>query len=167
MLYYFNKYDARRVTPIIFSQCPVFGQDFVLIYRTRLRSILKQKINTAIMEKFMMIIREDLARMRHLTDEERFSNIPMMLRWVDSLIETGNYIKGEPLLIKGRYVSKDQILSDGPFIEAREGISGYEIIWAENIEQAAAIAQTCPLVQQGLAVREVRPIATIYSVNNE
>jgi hypothetical protein len=119
------------------------------------------------MEKFMMIIREDLAKMRKLTDEERFSNIPMMLRWVDSLIETGNYIKGEPLLPKGRYVSKDQILSDGPFIEAREGISGYEIIWAENIEQAAAIAQTCPLVQSGLAVREIRPIAAIYGVNNE
>jgi len=119
------------------------------------------------MEKFMLIIREDLDKLGKLNDEERFANIPMMLKWVDSLIESGNYIKGEPLLIKGRYVSKDQILSDGPFIEAREGVSGYEIIRAENIEQAAAIAQTCPLVQKGLAVREVRPIATIYGVNNE
>ncbi len=115
----------------------------------------------------MMIIREDLGMLGKMTDEERFSNIPMMLKWVDSLIESGNYIKGEPLLIKGRYVSKDQILSDGPFIEAREGISGYEIIRAENIEQAAAIAQTCPLVQKGLAVREIRPIAAVYSVTNE
>src|SRR5580693_5778105 len=113
------------------------------------------------MEKFMLIIREDLAKMGKMTDEERFSNIPMMLKWVDSLIASGNYIKGEPLLITGRYVSKDQTLSDGPFIEAREGVSGYEIIRAENIEQAAAIAQSCPLVQSGLAVREVRPIATI------
>jgi hypothetical protein len=119
------------------------------------------------MEKFMMIIREDLGKMGKMTDEERFSNIPMMLKWVDSLIASGNYIKGEPLLITGRYVSKDQILSDGPFIEAREGVSGYEIIRAENIEQAAAIAQSCPLVQRGLAVREVRPIATIYGVSNE
>ena len=115
----------------------------------------------------MLIIWEDLGKMGKITDEERFSNIPMMLKWVDSLIETGNYIRGEPLMPRGRYVSKDQILSDGPFIEAREGISGYEVIWAENIEQAAAIAQACPLVQSGLAVREVRPIATVYSVNNE
>src|ERR1700734_4516698 len=106
------------------------------------------------MEKFMLIIREDLAKMRKMTDEERFANIPMMLKWVDSLIETGNFIKGEPLLATGRYVSKDQILSDGPFIEAREGISGYLIIRAENIEQAAAIAQTSPLLQSGLGVRE-------------
>ena len=115
----------------------------------------------------MLIIREDLGKMGKLTDEERFSNIPMMLKWVDSLIESGNYIRGEPLLVKGRYVSKDQILSDGPFIEAREGISGYEIIWADSLEQAAAIAQNCPLVQRGLAVREVRPIATVHSVTNE
>jgi hypothetical protein len=119
------------------------------------------------MEKFMLIIREDLGRLGKMTEEERFANIPMMLKWVDSLIESGNYIRGEPLLIKGRYVTKDQILSDGPFIEAHEGISGYEIIRAENLEQAAAIAQNCPLVQRGLAVREVRPIATVYSVSNE
>ena len=119
------------------------------------------------MEKFMLIIREDLAKMRKMTDEERFANIPMMLKWVDSLIETGNFIKGEPLLTTGRYVTRDQILSDGPFIEAREGISGYQIIWAENIEQAAAIAQTCPLMPGGLGAIEVRPIATIHGVNNE
>ena len=119
------------------------------------------------MEKFMLIIREDLAKMSKMTDEERFANIPMMLKWVDSLIESGNYIKGEPLLIKGRYVTKDQILSDGPFIEAHEGISGYEVIRAENLDQAAAIAQNCPLVQRGLAVREVRPIASVYGVSNE
>ncbi len=119
------------------------------------------------MEKFMLIIREDLSKLGKMTDEERFANIPMMLKWVDSLIESGNYIKGEPLLIKGKYVSKDQILSDGPFIEATEGISGYEIIRAESLEQAAAIAQNCPLVQKGLAVREVRPIASIHSVDNE
>lgn len=119
------------------------------------------------MEKFMMIIREDLSKLGQMTEEERFSIVPVMLKWVDTLIESGNYIKGEPLLIQGRYVSKDQILSDGPFIEAQEGVSGYEIIRAENIDQAAAIAQTCPLVQRGLAVREVRPIATMYGVSNE
>src|SRR4030088_1910223 len=112
------------------------------------------------MEKFMLIIREDLEKMGKLSNEERFSNISMMLKWVDSLIESGNYIMGEPALIRGRYVSKDQILSDGPFIEAHEGISGYEIIRAENLDQASAIAHDCPLVQRGLAVREVRPIAT-------
>jgi hypothetical protein len=110
------------------------------------------------MEKFMLIVREDLDRIGRQTPDERFSTFPGILDWVKSLAESGNYICGEPLEIKGRYVSKDDVLSDGPFIESKEGISGYDIILAENINQAVAIAQTCPMVMQGLAVREVRPI---------
>jgi hypothetical protein len=110
------------------------------------------------MERFMLIVREDLARIGKLTDEERFENIPMMTEWVNSLAESGNYVGGEPLAIVGRYVSKDTVLSDGPFIEAKEGVSGYDIILAENLDQAVAIAQTCPMVIRGWAVREVRPM---------
>jgi hypothetical protein len=110
------------------------------------------------MEKFMLIVREDLKRLSQLTEEERFANIPIMLEWIKSIAESGNYVGGEPLAITGRYVSKNDVLSDGPFIEAKEGIAGYDIILAENINQAVSIAQTCPLVMQGIAVREVRPI---------
>jgi hypothetical protein len=110
------------------------------------------------MEKFMLIVREDMKRLRQLTDEERFANIPEMLKWIESIAESGNYVGGEPLAMTGRYVSKSDVLSDGPFIEAKEGICGYDIILAENINQAVSIAQTCPMVMKGMAVREVRPI---------
>jgi hypothetical protein len=110
------------------------------------------------MEKFLLIVREDLDRIGRLTPEERFAASPNMLDWVKSLSESGNYIAGEPLAITGRYVSKDEVLSDGPFIESKEGVSGYDIILAENINQAVAIAQSCPMVMLGLAVREVRPM---------
>jgi hypothetical protein len=113
------------------------------------------------MQKFMLIIREDLSRIGKLTDEERFSNIPEQLKWIKSIAESGNYITGEPLGVKGRYVSKDDVLSDGPFIESKEGVSGYDMIWAENINQAVAIAQLCPLVVKGAAVIEVRPVMDI------
>lgn len=112
------------------------------------------------MQKFMLIVREDMQRLRKMTDEERFSNIPEMLRWVQSIADSGNYVHGEPLAMTGRYVSKTEVLSDGPFIESKEGICGYDIITAENINQATSIAQTCPLVMKGLAVREVRPIVS-------
>jgi hypothetical protein len=112
------------------------------------------------MERFMLIVREDLKRLSGMTEEERFSNFPMMLEWVKSLAESGNYIDGEPLAISGRYVTRDAVLSDGPFIESKEGVAGYDIIQAENLNQAVAIAQTCPLVMGGLAVREVRPLMT-------
>lgn len=106
----------------------------------------------------MLIVREDMKRLRQLTDEERFANIPEMLKWIESIAESGNYVGGEPLAMTGRYVSKSNVLSDGPFIEAKEGICGYDIILAENINQAVSIAQTCPMVMKGMAIREVRPI---------
>ena len=110
------------------------------------------------MQKFMLIIREDLSRIGKLTDEERFSNIPEQLKWIKSIAESGNYITGEPLGVKGRYVSKDNVLSDGPFIESKEGVSGITLFSAENLQQAVTFAQSCPLVLTGEAVIEVRPL---------
>lgn len=63
-----------------------------------------------------------------------------------------------PLGVTGRYVSKKAVLSDGPFIESNEGISGYYIIQANNINEAVSIAQNCPLVMRDAAIVEVRPI---------
>ena len=110
----------------------------------------------------MLILREDMQKVSKLTDEERFRNIPEMLVWVKSIADSGNYVKGEPLAMTGRYVTKNEVLSDGPFIESKEGICGYDIILAENINQAVAIAQTCPMVLKGLGIREVRPLMSVF-----
>jgi hypothetical protein len=115
------------------------------------------------MEKFMLIVREDLDRIGRLTTEKRFAESPDMSSWVKTLIDSGNYVSGEPLSITGRYVSQHEVLSDGPFIKAKEGISGYDIILAENLEQAVAIAKTCPMVLEGFAIREVRPVQAFLS----
>jgi hypothetical protein len=116
------------------------------------------------MERFLLLVREDLNMLKQNGQEEHYKGIRQMLKWVESLAESGNYTGGEPLLSTGKYVSRDNVLSDGPFIEAKECISGYLFIQAENLEQAASIAQTCPLVIQDKLVMEVRPIMTL---NNE
>lgn len=113
------------------------------------------------MEKFLLIVREDLVRLSKLTEEEFNANIREMTRWSEELAQSGNFVTGEPLSIRGKYVSKDNVLSDGPFIEAKEAVSGYIIIKAENLSQAAAIAQNCPKVLRGDMILEVRPIRDI------
>ena len=110
------------------------------------------------MEKFLLVVREDLNRLKQISSEEHYQGIRQMMKWVESLAESGNYSGGEPLLTTGKYVSREKILSDGPFIEAKESISGYIFLQAENLEQAASIAQTCPLILQDKMVMEVRPI---------
>jgi hypothetical protein len=110
------------------------------------------------MEKFMLIMREDLKKMRQLTKEEQSADIKAMDEWTKSLAESGSYMDSAPLAATGRYVNKNDVLSDGPFIEAKEGVAGYYIIQAENINQAVLIAQTSPLVMKGEQVIEVRPV---------
>jgi hypothetical protein len=113
------------------------------------------------MEKFLLLVREDINVLKQNGDEGRYKNMRQMMKWVESLAESGNYTNGEPLVLAGKYVSRNNVLSDGPFIEAKEGISGYIFLQAENLEQAASIAQTCPLVMQDKMVLEVRPVMTI------
>jgi hypothetical protein len=121
-------------------------------------SLLFTNFNIKRMQKFMLIVREDLAELKRSGEEERFRRMRIMTAWAESLQESVNFLGGEPLELARRLVTRDQVLSDGPFIEAKEGISGYIMINAENIEQAAAIAQGCPLVQQGFLIMEVSPI---------
>lgn len=109
------------------------------------------------MEKFLFIIREDLK----VREEMMREGLQVMTKWVESLAQAGNYVDSEPLVSTGRQVTRNYVLSDGPFVEAKEGISGYFLIKAENIEQAASIAQTCPLVLRDLAQIEVRQIMKI------
>jgi hypothetical protein len=111
------------------------------------------------MEKFLMLVREDLKE-REKKGPEHFDHcIRMCSDWIESLVQSGNLLACDPLTSKGSYVTLEQVLSDGPFIEAKEAISGYFLIHAENLEQANSIAQRCPLLLNGVsAAIEVRPI---------
>ena len=112
------------------------------------------------MEKFMLIIREDLGKLRNMSHEERKAGALRMMKWIESLSESGNYLGGDALEVAGRYIRKSEVTSDGPFVESKEGVSGVTFFNAENIEQAVDFARACPLVITGDAVVEVRPVMT-------
>ena len=116
------------------------------------------------MEKFLFIIREDLRQLKLKTEEERYDVIRDMDGWVKSLIKRGLYVGGDALLIEGRFVTRHQVVSDGPFIEAKEGISGFITLEADDLAAAVSFAQTCPLVLTGQMAIEVRPMMGVKDV---
>jgi hypothetical protein len=120
--------------------------------------------NSIIMEKFLFIIREDLSKLKQWNEEQRYCAIREMDKWVKSLIEKGKYISGDALRIAGSYVNKSQVLSDGPFIEAKEGISGIIFMEATNMQDAISLAQSCSFVQSGDMAIEVRPIMGVKDI---
>ncbi|HWA34985.1 MAG TPA: YciI family protein [Cyclobacteriaceae bacterium] len=113
------------------------------------------------MERFLLLVRADLERLKKLQEDKRYSDWPDMVPWVKSLTEAGKYVTGAPLTIAGRHVAKGKVLSDGPFIESKEGVLGFDIILAKSFDDAVAIALTCPMVKGGFAAREVRQIAML------
>jgi hypothetical protein len=110
------------------------------------------------MEKYLLLLREDPTRHPAGNPAEWLANTKVVLEWIQSLTVAGNYCGGAPLDTAGRCVAKEKWMEEQSDGDAWGGILGYDIILAENIHQAAAIAQTRPLVVYGIAVREVRPI---------
>ncbi len=55
-----------------------------------------------------------------------------------------------------------QTTHDGPFAEAKEVLGGFNLIEAENMDEALRIAETFPWSQTGCV--EVRPVEDIEAV---
>jgi hypothetical protein len=51
----------------------------------------------------------------------------------------------------------ETLLSDGPFVDAKEYLGGLFVVEADNLDAATAVAQRIPAIRMGGAV-EVRPI---------
>jgi hypothetical protein len=63
-----------------------------------------------------------------------------------------------PLQRTGKQISgKNKVVTDGPFIEAKESIGGYLIVNAGDINEAVEISKGCPIFNEDGKV-EVRQV---------
>jgi hypothetical protein len=90
--------------------------------------------------------------------------------WLDRLIGEGKMKTGQRLANGGKTVSRNNVITDGPYGEAKEVIGGYWFILADSLEEAAKIAAGNPCIEYGLFF-EIRPIdperASAFNVTNE
>lgn len=110
------------------------------------------------MKEFLMLIREDLDSYGKMTPEEMQEDIARHIQWVEELVKNGNFKGGNPLTPTGKYVrGRDRIVTDGPYIETKEGISGFYFLLAPSLEEATEIARGCPSLSIGgtVEIREV------------
>ncbi|MDN5216351.1 YciI family protein [Fulvivirgaceae bacterium BMA12] len=70
-------------------------------------------------------------------------------KWMEEQLEKGSYVWGQPLKPEGLHLlSKQELVSDGPFLEPKEMIGGIIIIRAINFVEAKKIALSCPLLDE-------------------
>ena len=77
--------------------------------------------------------------------------------WLTRLVDEGKMKTGQRLASTGKTVFRKNVVTDGPFGEAKEVIGGYWFIVAGSLEEAAQIAAENPCLKCGLFY-EIRPI---------
>lgn len=110
------------------------------------------------MEKFMYLFIEDGTAIGQASPEEMETEMKKWFGWVEKLKAQDRYVSGEPLLPEGKLVKgKSKVVTDGPFTESKELVSGFFIVNAKDIDEATELSKDCPIFESGGAVA-VRPV---------
>jgi hypothetical protein len=111
------------------------------------------------MEKFLLIARKSPQKTLEHNPDQASMDVAEMQNWVQSLIASGNYHSGSAINdVENRRVSKHYTITNYEYTEINPVILGYDIILANNLQQAVMIAGSCPMLMKGQVLREVRQI---------
>ncbi|WP_313185467.1 YciI family protein [Sphingobacterium siyangense] len=73
----------------------------------------------------------------------------------EKLVDKGKTLL--PTIDSGRHISADEVVTDGPFTELKEYVSGFIVVRTENIDEAVEIAKQNPIFKIGGSI-EVREL---------
>jgi hypothetical protein len=113
------------------------------------------------MSEFVYLFRvSDADHRAHMGTPERAQQ--SMQRWLSWMreLETRGHLKerGQPLERTGKVVRrKGKMVTDGPYAETKDLVSGFIVVEAKDLAQAAELAGGCPILEGDGAV-EVRPV---------
>ena len=96
------------------------------------------------MKQYLILIKGK----KHLdySPEELQKRIQEYREWVATI--ENHYVSDNRLERNGVHITnKDEIVTDGPFVEAKEIIAGFIIIRSGTLEKAIQIANSCPLLK--------------------
>jgi hypothetical protein len=109
------------------------------------------------MAKYLILIYESEEAYATSTPDVWQTAMAAHMRFAEQIPELGGtMLAGEALQPTPTATSvRDDIVTDGPFVETKEALGGYYLIEASDLDQALAIAKACPAPYGGV---EVRPI---------
>ena len=113
------------------------------------------------MSDFVFLFRstDDDARQAMGTPERAQKSMQAWLGWIRDL-EARGHLKnpGQPLERAGSVVSgKQRVITDGPYLEAKDMVLGFIVVEARDAAQAIELAKGCPMLE-GAGSVEVRPV---------
>ncbi|MEO7038211.1 MAG: YciI family protein [Polyangiaceae bacterium] len=116
------------------------------------------------MSEFMFLFRSSAADREQAigTPERAQKSMQLWLTWLRELEQKGCLKNpGQPLSGEGKVVRQaGNLVTDGPYAEAKDMVLGFMIIEARDLQHAAQIAGGCPIAG-GAGCVEVRPIGRL------
>jgi hypothetical protein len=110
------------------------------------------------MAKFLFVYRSKKDARETMSPEEMQQILQKWNAWISEGLRKGWMLEaGDALKREGRVVNAQKVVTDGPFVEAKEIVGGFSIVQAETLDAAAELAKGCPVFLRGGNV-EVRPL---------
>jgi hypothetical protein len=110
------------------------------------------------MAKFLFVYRSGKDSRDTMSPEEMQQILQKWHTWIAEGLQKGWMLDpGDALKKDGRVVNARKVVTDGPFVEAKEIVGGFSIVQADTLDDAAEFAKGCPVFLRGGTV-EVRPL---------
>ncbi len=119
-------------------------------------------MNNETANQFMFLVRGAPCQQDNLSPEQMQLHVKESNAWMDDLFKRGLITVAQPLSRDRKIVSGNngRVISDGMYAEAKEIVGGFFIINVPTMDEAVAIASTCPQLKFGTQI-EVRRIAEL------
>jgi hypothetical protein len=109
------------------------------------------------MAKYLILIYESEKEWANATPDVYKQVMDAHNRFAEQAAELGATILGGEALQPTTTATtiREDVVTDGPFVETKEALGGYYLIEAADLDQALAVSKLCPAIFGGV---EVRPI---------
>ena len=114
------------------------------------------------MSEFVFLFRSTLEGRRAAmgTPEAAQRSLQAWMTWIGNLEKNGHLKnRGAPLDGSGSVV-RSNMVTDGPFLEAKEIVLGFIVVEARDMQEAIKLASDNPMVLGGGAL-EIRPVVSL------
>lgn len=114
------------------------------------------------MPRYMVLMHESDNAWEKLSAEEKQRMMERYFAWAADLRQGDHLRGGDPLVRGGRLLRVvDGEVVDGPFTETKEVLTGYFLLEARDLGEAAELARGCPALIHGesVVVREIAELS--------
>ncbi|UTA69742.1 YciI family protein [Emticicia sp. 21SJ11W-3] len=113
------------------------------------------------MEKFMLIFRNEIEvehMYQNFSPEQMQAELEKWTVWIGGIAAQGKLVATDALQPVGKIVKGSaHLVTDGPYTESKEIVSGFLLLNAESMEEAIELSKGCPMYEYDSVV-EIRPI---------